>query len=76
VLLGLRSVDAVIRFDEDTPQKLIEQIQPDVLAKGGDYTPETVVGRETVIGRGGRVAIIPFLEGYSTTRIEEKIRRG
>jgi D-beta-D-heptose 7-phosphate kinase/D-beta-D-heptose 1-phosphate adenosyltransferase len=75
MLLGLRSVDAVLRFDEDTPLELIGQIRPDVLAKGGDYAPEAVVGREVVEGRGGRVAIIPFLEGHSTTQIEERIRR-
>jgi D-beta-D-heptose 7-phosphate kinase/D-beta-D-heptose 1-phosphate adenosyltransferase len=73
VLLGLRSVDAVICFDEETPEELIRQIQPDVLAKGGDYAPEAVVGRETVAKRGGRTVIIPFLEGYSTTSIVEKI---
>src|SRR5512133_167816 len=55
VLLGLRSVDAVVRFDEDTPLELIRALQPDVLAKGGDYTPETVVGREVVEARGGRL---------------------
>jgi D-beta-D-heptose 7-phosphate kinase/D-beta-D-heptose 1-phosphate adenosyltransferase len=76
VLLGLRSVDAVIRFDEDTPQELIAQVRPDVLAKGGDYAPEAVVGRETVAERGGRVAIIPFLEGHSTTLIEDRMRGG
>ena len=76
VLLGLRSVDAVVRFDEDTPQELIRALQPDVLVKGGDYTPETVVGREIVEGRGGRLVLIPFLPGHSTSRIEERIRSG
>jgi len=75
VLLGLRSVDAVVRFDEDTPQELIGQLRPDVLAKGGDYAPDAVVGREMVAGRGGRVAIIPFIEGHSTTLIVDRIRR-
>jgi D-beta-D-heptose 7-phosphate kinase/D-beta-D-heptose 1-phosphate adenosyltransferase len=75
MLLGLRSVDAVLRFDEDTPLELIGQIRPDILAKGGDYAPEAVVGREVVEGRGGRVAIIPFLDGHSTSQIEERIRR-
>jgi len=75
VLLGLKSIDAVIRFDEDTPQELIGDILPDVLVKGGDYAPDTVVGREIVIGRGGRVAIIPFLEGHSTSVIVDRIRR-
>jgi D-beta-D-heptose 7-phosphate kinase/D-beta-D-heptose 1-phosphate adenosyltransferase len=76
VLLGLRSVDAVICFDEDTPAELIEQIQPDILIKGGDYTAENVVGRETVVKRGGQTVIIPFLEGFSTTTIVEKIAKG
>ena len=76
VLLGLKSVDAVICFDGDTPANLIEQIQPDVLVKGGDYTPETVVGRETVAGRGGQTVIIPFLEGFSTTAIVNRVRAG
>lgn len=76
VLLGLRSVDAVIRFDEDTPLELILALQPDVLVKGGDYTPETVVGREIVEARGGRLALIPFLPGHSTSRIEQRIRSG
>ena len=73
VLLGLRSVDAVVLFDEDTPAELIQRLQPDVLAKGGDYTPETVVGRETVANRGGQTVIIPLLEGHSTTAIVDKI---
>ena len=76
VLLGLRSVDAVVRFDEDTPLELIQALQPDVLVKGGDYTPETVVGREVVEGRGGRLVLIPFLPGHSTSRIEQRIRSG
>lgn len=76
VLLGLRSVDAVVRFDEDTPLELIRALQPDVLVKGGDYTPEAVVGREFVEGRGGRLVLIPFLPGHSTSRIEQRIRTG
>lgn len=76
VLLGLRSVDAVIRFDEDTPLALIQVLQPDILAKGGDYTPDTVVGREFVERRGGRLALIPFLPGHSTSAIVERIRTG
>jgi D-beta-D-heptose 7-phosphate kinase/D-beta-D-heptose 1-phosphate adenosyltransferase len=76
VLLGLRSVDAVVRFEEETPFELISALQPDLLAKGGDYTPATVVGRDLVEARGGRVAIIPFLEGHSTSTIVERIRTG
>jgi D-beta-D-heptose 7-phosphate kinase/D-beta-D-heptose 1-phosphate adenosyltransferase len=66
-------VDLVVPFDEDTPARLIEALRPDVLVKGGDYTPETVVGREFVESYGGRVAICPRLEGLSTTNIVRKI---
>lgn len=74
VLLGLRSVDAVVRFAEDTPELLIRDLQPDLLAKGGDYTPSTVVGRDVVEGRGGRLVLLPFREGHSTSRIVTRIR--
>jgi D-beta-D-heptose 7-phosphate kinase/D-beta-D-heptose 1-phosphate adenosyltransferase len=76
VLLGLRSVDAVVRFDEDTPLELIRVLQPEVLVKGGDYTPDTVVGRDLVEARGGRLVLIPFLPGHSTSRIEQRILSG
>jgi D-beta-D-heptose 7-phosphate kinase/D-beta-D-heptose 1-phosphate adenosyltransferase len=76
ILLGLRSVDAVIRFDEDTPLELITALQPDVLAKGGDYTPETVVGKDVVEARGGRLVLVPFLPGHSSSTIVERIRTG
>ena len=76
VLLGLRSVDAVVRFDEDTPLELIQALRPDVLVKGGDYTPETVVGREFVEAQGGRLILIPFLPGHSTSKIEARILSG
>lgn len=76
ILLGLRSVDAVVRFEEDTPFELIQALAPDVLAKGGDYTPGTVVGRDLVEARGGRLVILPFLPGHSTSLIEARIRSG
>jgi rfaE bifunctional protein nucleotidyltransferase chain/domain len=76
VLLGLRSVDAVVRFDEDTPLELITALQPDILVKGGDYTPETVVGRDVVEARGGRLVLIPFLPGHSTSTIVGRILSG
>lgn len=62
-------VDAVILFEEDTPENLIQTLRPDVLIKGGDYTLETIVGAQQVLDYGGAVEIIPFLEGYSTTSI-------
>ena len=76
ILLGLRSIDAVITFDEDTPLELISALQPDILAKGGDYTPETVVGKDIVEARGGKLVLVPFLPGHSTTLIEDRIRSG
>ena len=76
VLLGLRSVDAVVRFSEDTPLELIQALRPDIIVKGGDYTPDTVVGREVVEASGGRVVILPFIPGHSTSRIEERVRSG
>lgn len=69
VIAALACVDAVVLFDQDTPAELIQKIKPDILAKGGDYTPDTVVGREDA----GRVEIIAFEAGKSTTGIIEKI---
>jgi D-beta-D-heptose 7-phosphate kinase/D-beta-D-heptose 1-phosphate adenosyltransferase len=76
ILLGLRSVDAVVLFEEDTPLALIRAIRPDVLVKGGDYAPDGVVGRAEVEGWGGRLVLLPFLPGHSTSRIERRIRSG
>jgi D-beta-D-heptose 7-phosphate kinase/D-beta-D-heptose 1-phosphate adenosyltransferase len=76
ILAGLRSVDAVVLFEEDTPLELITALQPDILAKGGDYTPDTVVGRDVVEARGGKVVLVPFLPGHSSTTIVERIRTG
>ena len=63
------SVDWVVSFDEDTPEKIIELLSPDVLVKGGDYSPEEIVGSEYIKKRGGQVKIIPFVDGYSTSKI-------
>ena len=67
VLAALAATDAVTIFDEQTPLNLIQQIRPDVLVKGGDYTTATVVGAEDVLSWGGRVEIVPTVPGYSTT---------
>lgn len=67
VLSALRAVDYVTLFDEPTPLELIRAVVPDVLVKGGDYTPDTVVGRDVVEAHGGRVEIIPLVGGFSTT---------
>jgi rfaE bifunctional protein nucleotidyltransferase chain/domain len=74
VLAALESVDAVAIFDEDTPLELINATRPDVIVKGGDYTPDTVVGRREVESWGGRVVIVPLTPGQSTTAIIEKLR--
>lgn len=73
VMAALAAVDAVVLFEEDTPLELIRDLKPDVLVKGGDYTIETVVGHEVVIAAGGRVEIVPTVEGFSTTNIVKKL---
>lgn len=73
VMAALGAVDAVVLFSEDTPLELIRAIRPDVLVKGGDYTIDTVVGHEDVVAGGGRVEIIPTVEGFSTTNIVKKL---
>ena len=74
VLAALECVDAVTLFDEDTPLELLTALLPDVLVKGGDYAPHQVVGRDVVEAAGGSVVLIPFVEGYSTTRLLQRIR--
>jgi len=74
VMAALAAVDAVVLFSEDTPLQLIELIKPDVLVKGGDYSVETVVGHEVVRAAGGRVEIIPTVEGFSTSNIVKKLQ--
>jgi D-beta-D-heptose 7-phosphate kinase/D-beta-D-heptose 1-phosphate adenosyltransferase len=76
VLAALEMVDYATLFDEDTPLELVRLVLPDVLAKGGDWTPETVVGADVVRARGGEVAIIPYHPGLSTTSIVDRIRGG
>lgn len=73
ILAALDCIDYVVLFDEDTPLKVIEALAPDILVKGGDYSIEGVVGRELVEARGGRVELIQFVDGRSTSRIIEKI---
>lgn len=73
ILGALECVDAVCLFDEETPSRIIEQLKPDVLVKGGDYKIGEIVGRETVQDCGGEVITIPFVEGKSTRGIIEKI---
>jgi len=72
---SLLCVDAVCLFDEDTPAELIRELRPDVLVKGGDYTIDKIVGADFVQASGGQVAIIPFVQGYSTTSLIGRIKK-
>jgi D-beta-D-heptose 7-phosphate kinase/D-beta-D-heptose 1-phosphate adenosyltransferase len=74
LVAALACVDAAVLFDEDTPQAIIEAIQPDVLVKGADWAEDAIVGREVVEARGGRVVRMAIERGYSTSAIIEKIR--
>ena len=74
VLAALECVDAVATFDDDTPLDLITALAPDLLVKGGDYTPDTIVVAAFVSARGGEVVVVPLTEGHSTTRTVEKLR--
>lgn len=71
LLSALDCVDAVVIFDEDTPYELLQEIRPDVLVKGGDYTVDTIVGKEFA----GEVAVLSFVDGFSTTKTIEKMRK-
>lgn len=73
VLAGLACIDAIVFFDEETPYELIKFLQPDILVKGNDYKAEEIVGYDVVKSRGGAVHTIPMVEGYSTTKLIEKI---
>ena len=73
LLAALDCIDYVVLFDEDTPLGLISLLKPHVLVKGGDYTPEAVVGKDIVESYGGRVELVSFVDGKSTTNIIEKI---
>lgn len=75
VLAALDAVDWVVAFGEDTPERLICRLQPDVLVKGGDYQPEDVAGGDCVRDAGGEVRILDFVEGYSTTRIISRLQQ-
>jgi len=74
VLAALRSVDAVVVFDEDTPLEIVTALQPDVLVKGADWAADAIVGRDVVEARGGRVMRIPVAAGYSTSALIARAR--
>lgn len=76
VLAALDMVDCVAVFDEDTPLELVQLLEPDVIVKGGDYDPSTVVGAAETRARGGAVVIIPLTPGHSTTATIAKLRSG
>lgn len=73
LLSGLGCIDYVTSFEESTPLELISVLKPHVLVKGGDWSKETIVGREVVEGSGGEVVILPFFEGNSTSNLVETI---
>ena len=73
-LASMSFVDAVVFFDEDTPLRLIELVQPDVLIKGADYAEKDIVGADVVLGKGGRVVTMDYLPGYSTSALIQQIK--
>jgi D-beta-D-heptose 7-phosphate kinase/D-beta-D-heptose 1-phosphate adenosyltransferase len=74
ILEALECVDAVVLFDDDTPDRIIKAIEPDILVKGADWAENAIVGRDTVEARGGQVVRVPIEQGYSTTEIIRRIR--
>jgi rfaE bifunctional protein nucleotidyltransferase chain/domain len=75
LIAAMEMVDYVVLFDESDPYQLIAAIKPNVLAKGGDWSADKIVGSDIVERNGGRVAVIPYLKGFSTTEIIERIRK-
>ena len=75
LLSALSCVDWVLPFSEETPERLICELKPDVLVKGGDYRPEEIAGAQCVWEAGGEVEILSFWEGYSTTNMVAKIQQ-
>lgn len=74
VVAALGSVDAVTLFDEDTPEDLLSALLPDVLVKGGDYEGADIAGRAAVEAAGGEVVLVSYVDGYSTTRLVDRLR--
>jgi D-glycero-beta-D-manno-heptose 1-phosphate adenylyltransferase len=73
-MASLQFVDLVVTFEQDTPGALIQHLVPNILVKGGDYAIDEIVGAEVVQQNGGEVHVLPYIQGYSTTAIEQKIR--
>ena len=74
ILAGLQCVDAIILFNEDTPYELIDFVKPHVLVKGNDYKAEDIVGYDIVTANGGKVITIQLVDGFSTTKLIEKMK--
>ena len=74
-MAALACVDSVVVFEEDTPYDLIKTVQPDILVKGGDWAVEDIVGADLVLAKGGLVKSLTFVKGFSTTSLEEKIKK-
>ena len=74
IIAELRSVDAVIIFDEDTPERIIGMLRPEVIVKGGDYNPDSMPGSDTVRSYGGKVVTVSYDSRYSTTEVLRRIR--
>tara|TARA_B110000908_G_scaffold57245_1_gene69816 strand:+ start:431 stop:922 length:492 start_codon:yes stop_codon:yes gene_type:complete len=75
LIASLQFVDAIVLFSEETPEKLIETINPNILAKGGDYKVTEIAGHKVVLENGGEVILVPFIDGFSTTNIVDKIKK-
>ena len=75
VLAALEAIDYVVIFEEENPLKIIKELQPDILVKGGDWPIETIAGREIVEKKGGKVISVPLMEGISTTNIIEEVKK-
>jgi D-beta-D-heptose 7-phosphate kinase/D-beta-D-heptose 1-phosphate adenosyltransferase len=74
VVAALGCVDCVVLFDEDTPLELIRRLRPDVLVKGADYSRAEIAGGDDVESWGGRVVLVPLVQGKSTTAVVERVR--
>ena len=73
LVAGLECVDLVVLFEEDTPLETVKALRPDVIVKGGDYKPDSIVGAREVESWGGEVVVVPLTEGHSTTSIIERL---
>ena len=75
ILIALKAVSLVMIFNEETPERLIEKVKPDIIVKGGDYNIEDIIGADFVRSYGGEVLTIPYLEGNSSSNIIDKVKR-